>query len=62
MALLSMVTLNYWISSFFAYFSAPLFTVGTTTFSFLDVFLGGVKLSLIGVGVGYLIFRVKDRR
>lgn len=62
MVLYSMVSLNYWISSFFAFFSAPLFTVGSVTFSFLDVFLGGVKLSLLGIGTGYLIFRVKDRR
>lgn len=39
MALLSMNTLQLWISSFFSFFfSAQLFTVGGVTFSFLDVF------------------------
>lgn len=62
MALLSMDTLQLWISSFFSFFSAQLFTVGGVTFSFLDVFLGAVKLSIIGYALGSFIFRIKDGR
>ena len=54
--------LRLWISSFFSYFSAPLFTVSGVTFSFLDIFIGGVKLSIIGFAFGCLVFKIRDSR
>ena len=62
MVLLSMEALREWIESFFLFFDANLFTVGGVTFSFFDVFLGAVKLSVIGYGIGHLIFKIKDKR
>lgn len=62
MVLLGMDKLELWASSFFQFFSAELFTVGSVTFSLLDVFLGAVKLSITGYALGCFIFKIKDKR
>ena len=60
MVLFDVSNLQEWIEDFFVFFQAPLFTVGSITFSFWDVFIGGAKLSLIGFAVGKLIFAIQD--
>ena len=61
MLLLSMSDLNNWITSFFNYFSTPFFTVGSYSFSFLDIFVAGLKVSLVGFAIGSLVFKFHDR-
>lgn len=43
---------NLWIRGYFDYLMTPFFTVGSTTFSFYDVLIGGVTLTVIGFGIG----------
>lgn len=62
MVLLEWSKFNLWIQRFFAFFTSDLFTVGDITFSFYDIFIGGLTLSCIGYVCGQIIFFIKDKR